>query len=67
MNFKNIPLLVAAIAFSCTATVVLAKPASKSATSTYYSHGKQVGKSVTHGNTTTYYSRGKATGKSIRR
>lgn len=67
MNIKNIALLAAAVTFAFTATVASAKPASKSATTTYYSHGKPVGKSITNGNTTTYYSKGKPTGKSIRR
>lgn len=44
-----------------------ARPASKSSTTTHYSKGKPVGKSVTRGNTTTHYSRGKPVAKSITR
>lgn len=54
-----------ALALTAPLSPASAKPATKSATTTYSSHGKVVGKSVTKGNTTTYYNRGKPVGKAV--
>jgi len=54
-----------AVALAAPLSPAEARPATRSATTTYYSHGKPVGRSVTHGNTTHYYSRGKPVGKAV--
>jgi len=68
MNLSKLALAAAIFAVAAVPTLASAKPSAQrsGSTTTYYNHGKQVGKSTTQGNTTRYYVRGKPVGKSIR-
>mgnify|MGYP000906990962 CR=1 FL=1 len=64
-HFPLVGLAAIAVAFAAPLTSAWAGQGSKSSSTTYYSHGKPVGRAVTHGNTTTYYSHGKPVGRAV--